>query len=237
MATLLHAAAGPRQSLRELLPELQWQSLPPGTRRRFGGIFQAGVTRCYVGEVTAAHLSPAGRMLAQLCRLVGAPLPLFATAGPAVVTVTDHQGNGGQVWARCYHRRRGFAQCVQSVKRFEGPTGLEEYLGCGLAMPLTVEVDGGTLTFRSAGYQLVIGRRRIDLPRWLHPGYLTVRHRELCGDTFTFEMVLHHPRFGRLVHQHARFIEAGPAGTVHEVSTARISGEPAGVRPTNQSGS
>jgi hypothetical protein len=194
-------------SLRRLLPDAHWQSLPAGTRRRFGAAFRPHATCCYVGEVTDAHLSTLGWLLAQACRLIGSPLPLFATPGPAAVTVTDHQGNGGQVWARCYHRRRGFAQCVQSVKRFGGPTGLEEYLGWGLTMPLTLETRAGALIFRNAGYQVVIGTLRMSLPRFLHPGQLTVTHRELAGQAFTFEMTLEHPLFGVLIHQQACFDE------------------------------
>lgn len=193
----------------ELLGRSSWQSLPAGTRRRFGAVFRPGSTCCYVGEVTAARLSILGWALAQACRLFGSPLPLFAAPGPAAVSVTDHPGNGGQVWARCYHRRRGFAQCVQSVKRFAGPTGLEEYLGRGLCMPLTLEVRDGALVFRSAGYQLMLGRFRLRLPRLLHPGSLTVIHRELRGGRFSFEMTLQHPLFGELIQQRACFSEAG----------------------------
>jgi hypothetical protein len=208
VTTLLHNGQPGNPSFRLLLPEGHWQSLPAGTRRRFDAVFRPHTTACYVGHVTRARLSMAGWLLAQMCRLIGSPLPLFATPGPAAVTVTDHEGNGGQVWARCYHRRRGFAQCVQSVKRFGGPTGLEEYLGWGLTMPLTLEARAGTLVFRNAGYQLLIGQYRLNLPRLAHPGRLTVIHRELARDTFTFEMTLEHPLLGELIYQLAHFCEA-----------------------------
>lgn len=211
MAAEVHVDHSGSANFRRLLPAGHWQSLPAGTRRRFGAIFRPQSTCCYVGHVTQARLSPAGWLLAQVCRLIGSPLPLFATPGPATVAVTEHEGNGGQVWARCYHRRRGFAQCVQSVKRFEGPTGLEEYLGCGLTMPLRLEAYAGRLVFRSAGYQLLIGRLRLNLPRLLQPGRLTVVHRELTGSEFTFEMTLEHPLLGQLIYQQARFCETRTA--------------------------
>lgn len=200
------------ESFRQLLPDGHWQSLPAGTRRRFGALFRPHATHCFVGHVTCARLSRTGWLLAQLCRAIGAPLPLFARPGAAAVAVTDHPDNGGQVWVRCYHRPRGFAQCIQSVKRFAGPTGLEEYLGCGLTMPLAVEARGTTLAFRSIGYQLVLGRLRVTLPRFLQPGRLTVIHREVEGEEFTFEMTLKHPLLGELVYQQARFRETRTGG-------------------------
>jgi hypothetical protein len=67
-------------------------------------------------------MSRCGRILAQLCRLIGAPLPLSRDAFvPAVVSVTEDPAGGGQFWTRLYGRRRGFPQVIHSAKRFCRP--------------------------------------------------------------------------------------------------------------------
>jgi hypothetical protein len=119
-------------------------------------------------------------------------------------------GGGGQNWTRLYARRAGFPQIIHSAKRFAGPTGLEEYVGCGVGMALTVHVEEHALIFRSAGYFLELFGRRVPLPAWLSVGALTGTHGELGEGRFSFTLDLVHPRFGALIRQTAEFREAGP---------------------------
>ncbi len=87
-------------------------------------------------------MSFAGWLLAHAARLIGGPLPLSRDAHtPSVVTVTEDVAAKGQHWTRLYARKRGFPQVVHSSKRFQGPTGLEEYVGCGVGMALTIHVE------------------------------------------------------------------------------------------------
>ena len=127
---------------RALLPESDWLALPHTIRRRFTKRLSGGNTTVYVGEVIETRMSAAGWLLAQAARLNGGPLPVSRDVHvPSVVTVTEDVATNGQHWTRLYARRRGFPQVVHSSKRFAGPTGLEEYVGCGVGMALTIHVE------------------------------------------------------------------------------------------------
>jgi hypothetical protein len=186
-----------------------WASLPPAIRRRFSTRLAGGQTMVYAGEVLESWMSRAGWWLAQAARLMGGPLPLTRDAHvPSVVTVTE--GMGGQIWTRLYARRKGFPQIVHSSKRFAGPTGLEEYVGCGVGMTLTVYARDGALVFRSENYFLQLFGRRFFLPAWLSPGTLYVTHAELFDGKFSFTLQIFHPRFGLIIRQMAMFREIQP---------------------------
>lgn len=193
-----------------LLGAEAWSRLPAPVRRRFSKRVCDGASVAYVGRVVAVSASRLGRALAWAARLVGGPLPVVREPGPAVVCVTEDRTCGGQVWTRTYARPRGFPQVIHSSKRFAGPTGLEEHLGCGLSMALRVAEADGVLEFRSASYALTLMGRRCTLPRWMEPGRLRVSHAELGDGRFSFTLELTHPAFGRLMHQHAVFQEERP---------------------------
>jgi hypothetical protein len=195
---------------RALLSEPEWAALPPAVRRRFSRRLADGGTIVYAGTVVETRMSRVGWWLAQAVRPLGAPLPLSCDCDvPAVVAVTEDLSGGGQVWTRLYARRAGFPQIIHSAKRFAGPTGLEEHLGFGVGMALTVHVTDEALVFRSAGYFVQLFGRRVPLPAWLAPGALTVTHTALADGWFTFTLDLVHPRLGGLIRQTAVFREAG----------------------------
>ena len=93
------------------------------------------------------------------------------------------------------------------MKRFAGATGLEEYLGFGLTMALTLHVADGALVFRSAGYGVHLLGRRFALPSWLTPGTCTITHRAHGDRWFSFTLEIVHPKLGRLLRQMAVFEE------------------------------
>ncbi|MEX3008643.1 DUF4166 domain-containing protein [Hoeflea sp. TYP-13] len=196
---------------RALLSDEDWQDLPPDVQRRFTKRLAGGRTAVYVGRITKVHANLPGKLLSQILRLIGGPLPLFDDVDvPSVVTVTEDVETGGQIWTRLYANRTGFPQVIHSAKRFAGPTGLEEYIGFGISMALDVTVEDRVLTFRSAGYYLRLGPLRLRVPRWLAPGALNVIHREEGGQSFVFGLTLDHPLFGRLVHQEGLYREEMP---------------------------
>jgi len=197
---------------RALMTETDWASLPLAIRRRFSKRLASGQSVVYAGEVLESRMSRVGWCLAQAARLIGGPLPLarsphFPNAHTAsVVTVTG--GMGGQIWTRLYARRKGFPQVIHSSKRFAGPTGLEEYVGCGVGMALTVYARDGALVFRSKHYFVQLFGRRLVLPAWLTPGTLYVTHADLPDGKFSFTLQIFHPRLGLLIRQMAVFREA-----------------------------
>ena len=196
---------------RNLLAERDWAMLPKAIRRRFSKRLADGNTAIYAGEVLETWMSRAGWLLVQALRVIGAPLPTDRSVHvPSVVSVTEDMTTGGQIWTRLYARRQGFPQVVHSSKRFAGPTGLEEYVGCGVGMSLTIHVVDEALVFRSRDYFLELFGRRLHLPAWLSPGAMTVTHAELPEGKFSFTLQLVHPRLGLLIRQLAVFREVEP---------------------------
>jgi Domain of unknown function (DUF4166) len=195
--------------LQVLLGANAWARLPVQVQQRFSKPLGAGATRLYRGRVVETRLSLSGRILGQIARLIGAPLPLQNNAvGPSTVSVVEDAGVGGQVWTRVYPQPGRFPQVVHSAKRFRGPTGLEEYIGCGIGMELTVAVETGRLVFRSRRYFLEWGRTRLVLPGWLGPGAMEIVHAQDDAAEFSFTLTVHHPWLGELVRQQALYQDA-----------------------------
>ncbi len=194
---------------RRLLGKQAWESLPGAVRRRFSKRVEGQRVVIYPGVIKQAQFSRAGRILAQLCRLIGGPLPLSSDCDvPAAVSVSEDCVSGGQCWTRVYGRRSGFPQVIHSAKRFAGPSGLEEHLGRGIGMALeAVAVDGG-LEFRSDHYFVAVFGRRLKLPRWLEPGRTVVRHIDKGEGSFVFSLALEHKWLGEMVYQEGLFEDA-----------------------------
>ena len=195
--------------IRDLAGAEAWARLPQPVQQRFSKRLDPASPRLYRGRVVETNLSLAGRMLAQVTRLLGAPLPLDNGAtGPSTVSVAEDERIGGQVWTRIYSRPGRFPQVVHSAKRFRGPTGLEEYIGSGIGMELVVSVEGESLVFRSRRYFLEWGRWRLVLPQALSPGRMEIVHTQETPAEFSFKLTLTHPLLGRLLLQLARYSDA-----------------------------
>jgi hypothetical protein len=191
-----------------LLSASEWYALSAEVRSRFSKRLSNEKSVVYAGEIVEACFSIWGWLLAQAARVIGAPLPLYAdTNVPAVVTVTEDCRVRGQVWTRLYGRRRGFPQIIHSSKRFQGPTGLEEYLGYGVGMSLSVHVEDSAIVFRSVDYFIDVLGARWTLPAFLRPGDLTITHAESGANRFSFTLVLEHKGLGPLIRQRAIFRE------------------------------
>jgi len=198
---------------RSLVGAEGWDSLPQAVKLRFAKRLGPGQSVTYAGQVLHCRMSALGWLIAQGCRLIGAPLPLEHDGGvAAVVSVTEDGATGGQVWTRVYARKRGFPQVIHSAKRFAGPTGLEEYLGGGFGIALNTAADAGGIHFTSDHYFLMLMGRRLRLPAWLGPGHLRIDHADLGEGAFTFTLTLRHALFGDLMTQHSRFCDQPQTG-------------------------
>lgn len=192
---------------RALMGDRAWNALKPAVRRRFAERLAAGESIVYVGQIAETQMNLAGRLLVQAARVIGSPFPLEpkAQGEAAVVALTAEGDREGQCWTRIYAWRRGFPQIVHSAKRFAGPTGLEEDVGYGIGVALTLHEENGGLRFCSAGYFLRLFGRRLPLPAFISPGQLVIGHDDLGQGRFTFTLQLTHPWLGRLLHQVALF--------------------------------
>lgn len=191
---------------RRLLPPDAWADLRPAIQQRFSRRVEGGGVKLYAGMIVATRFNWAGRVLAQLCRIIGAPLPLHGDGDvPAVVVVSEDGRSGGQCWTRLYHHHHGVPQLINSIKAFAGPTGLEELLGGGIGMALRIEAAPDRLVFVSDHYFWRLGSWRLRLPAWLSPGETRVTHADLGNGRFAFDLVVRHPWLGTLVDQHALF--------------------------------
>ena len=194
---------------RRLLDAEDWAGLPPAVQRRFSKRIEGAKVAIYPGEISLARFSLLGRVLSQLCRVIGAPLPLHKDVGvPAAVSVSEDVQSGGQCWTRVYGRSRGFPQVIHSAKRFAGPSGLEEHIGGGIGMALRVSAIDGGFEFRSDHYFMHLFGMRVRLRRWLEPGVTVVRHEDMGEGAFLFSLDLRHPLLGELVHQEGVFRDA-----------------------------
>ncbi len=194
-----------------LLSAGDWAALPKAVRARFTAAHDVGESAVYRGRTTRLCMNAAGRVLAALARLVGAPLPVDLNCRDcdAVVAVTDAATGAGQVWTRLYARKSGFPQAIHSMKKFAGPTGLEEHVVdgpiFGVGMTLTLSVAAGALYFASVDYFLRLGRWRMNVPKALAPGRMVIGHHDLGRGKFLFTLTLTHPVFGLMIDQETVF--------------------------------
>ncbi len=186
-----------------LLGRAAWDRLPAAVRRRFGP-HAAHDTILYEGRMVVAA-SMAGRLFAQVCRLVGTPLaPWTGTDVPTTVDV-HLDGRGGLVWARTYRFARHAPILVSSTKLMTAEGDLLEVVRGGLGMALDVTVEDQALHFRSRHYFVSLGPWRLRIPDLMTPGRAHVVHRDEGGGTFRFTLDFQHPWLGRTLFQDGLF--------------------------------
>jgi len=194
---------------RDLMGDREWEKLPLAVQRRFSRHIEDGQSVVYKGVITKMEANFAGKLLAQFCRIIGAPLPFEAQENgtPAIVTVTEDKAGNGQFWTRTYGRKTGFPQVIHSSKRFEGKTGLEEYIGYAITMDLKAIAERDAIVFASDGYHFNLFGLKLDLPKFLEPGQVKVSHVDQGEGYFAFVLEVTHRSFGKMIHQRGIFCE------------------------------
>jgi Domain of unknown function (DUF4166) len=199
-------SVSPHGSFRALVGTAEWEQLPRAVQIRFERKLTPGESIAFVGEVAETYMTALGWLWAQVARLVGAPLPLKSLARvAAAVIVTQDVSSATQCWTRLYREDGRRPQVICSIKRFAGPTGLEECVGGGIGMALALSVEHRALVFRSTEYFWRCGCLRLRIPDWLTPGGIAVIHREERAGRFSFTLVVTHAWFGEILRQVAFF--------------------------------
>ena len=196
---------GAQVDFQRLLGPTAWAALPAAVQARFG-LHADSYRCCYDGQMVV-RASPAGWLLAQLCRLIGTPLaPWTGEAVPTGVDVWLDE-EGALVWDRLYRFIGHPPVLVSSRKTASEGGGLLEVVRGGFGMALDVSVEDGALHFRSSRYFVSLGRRRLTIPALITPGQAHVIHRDEGGGRFRFTLSFHHPLLRRTFYQDGMFAD------------------------------
>lgn len=189
------------QHYRYLLGEKAWQRVHPSIQQRFSFDQSAH----YQGSMSIVYLSLFGRLLANLCRLLGTPLAYLSGADvPMSVKVYFDKKHNGYAWDRYYYFPKATVR-VKSAKCIREEDGLIECLEAGFGMLLKASESNGGLEFTSQGYFWQWRDFRINIPKIFSPGVTIVRQSALTHRLFRFELTVVHPLFGVIAKQCGSF--------------------------------
>lgn len=193
---------------RGLIGEQSWQRLHPDIQKRFSPQ-NADRRVTYRGLMREIYLSPAGILLAHLCRLIGTPLALYPGSDvPMEVRVYPNTKLQGMTWDRFYHYPGKPLNRVRSTKCILPDSGIVEIVGCGFGMHLSVSEREQAIVFESRQFFWQLGGFQIPIPAPLTPGKTIVRQRALDDGNFEFSLDVNHPLLGRVFYQVGEFTEA-----------------------------
>lgn len=192
-------------SYRTIIGEQQWHRLHPAIRRRFSPQnYHKPVI--YEGVMHTIKLSFAGKLLANLCRLIGTPLALYAGKNvPTTVRVYQNQALEGMTWDRFYQYKHKPVNRVKSTKCMHKNSGLVELVGFGFGMHLKLYEKYGALCFESTNFFWQAGDFRISIPDVLTPGRTVVIQKALDDKIFQFSLDVRHKFLGRVFYQVGTF--------------------------------
>lgn len=182
-----------------------WIRIHPAIRKRFSTNAHKAVT--YEGVMNKVYLSFAGKIFAQLCRLIGTPLALYEGKDvPMEVKVYPNEELKGMTWDRFYQYQDNPVNRVASTKCIlagdgNEEAGLVEMVGFGFGMKLNVYEKEGAIVFESEKFFLQLGNKKIRIPGWLTPGKTLVTQRAINDEEFEFRLDVKHPILGEVYRQ------------------------------------
>jgi len=191
-----------------LLGNEAWARLHPDIQSRFSSknTYRAVV---YRGVMQSIHLSLAGKLLAQLCRLIGTPLALYCGKDvPVKVNVYPDNKLKGVTWDRYYYYPAKPTNRIRSTKCILQSSRLIEVIGSGFGMYLNLYEKDSAIVFESTDYFLQIFGIKLPIPHLLTPGKTLVRQRALQEGEFEFTLEVDHPLLGAVFKQSGRFKES-----------------------------
>ncbi|MDH5355672.1 MAG: DUF4166 domain-containing protein [Gammaproteobacteria bacterium] len=184
-----------------------WSRLHPDIRKRFSPTY-AYRSVTYRGVMQLIYLSRAGKLLAQVCRLIGTPLALYAgTDVPIEVKVYPDTALNGMTWDRFYLYPHKKVNRVKSTKCIQKDNRLIEVVGAGFGMYLNTYERNSAIYFESTQYFLQLGGVRIPIPDLLTPGRTTVSQSVRNNGCFEFRLEVVHPLLGLVFKQCGDFRE------------------------------
>ena len=184
-----------------------WETLHPAIRERFS-LEHCHKPTTYRGTMQRVSMSFAGRLLGQLCRLIGTPLSYSVGLNvPIEVCVYPNSKLGGTTWDRYYKFAQGSTNRVRSTKIILPECGLIEVAVSGFGMYSKVYADDGAIVFESKRFFFTVFGKKIPLPHLLSPGKTIACQRALNHDRFEFTLRIRHPMLGLIVEQMGIFRE------------------------------
>lgn len=188
------------QSYPSLLGKQNWSRLHPDIQKRFGEEVHQPVT--YQGMMSEIYASSFGKLLAQLCRLIGTPLATHSGIDvPTMVKVYPNSKLKGMTWDRFYAFENKPVTRVKSAKCIQEKVGLVEMVGFGFGMELDVSVKGGGIYFESQRFFWQKGKVKFIIPKLLTPGKTVVSQNALANGSFEFRLDVTHPILGQVFKQ------------------------------------
>lgn len=195
----------PENTLKHQLGE-NWDKLHPAIRARFDREPAPGEEVVYEGVMHTVRRSLAGRLFAEITRVVGNPLTPFQGQNiPMDVKLFKRPGKNGVFWQRTYYFPGKKPYTVTSMKCESKQGEMLECVGGGFGMKLDVYAANEKLHFTSTRYFWTILQFRIPLPHIITPGKTLVIHEDLGGGDFRFTISMRHNFLGETFFQDGIF--------------------------------
>ena len=208
VATLL-----PDCDIAQAMGARDWWRLPPAIRNRFERLSVKQSETLYRGVMSIVSCNLAGKLLAQLSRLIGTPLAPYRGRDIATeVAVYPAPKKNGKVWERCYAFPGRVPLSVKSTKILDTNAQLLEVVGANFGMELRVFEEHRALQFVSKRYFWEGFGHRFYLPDLLTPGQAHVSHTDLGDGAFRFQISIMHPLLGETFFQVGDFREVTERG-------------------------